>query len=85
MDLPSLTRWYDYSRARDRCSKTPTRVRAVVHPAVRRQEGARLNRIAHILKMIPYEKCRTRRVQLPKRSTKGAYDDQKPLREVGSS
>ena len=42
MDLPSLERWYDYSRARDRMLEaTDTKQGAVVHPALRRQEAAR--------------------------------------------
>ena len=40
MDLPSLERWYDYSRARDlMLKKTDTQDRAVVHRPLRRQEG----------------------------------------------
>ena len=40
MDLPSRSRWFDYSRARDMMLKaTDTKRCPVVHPAVRRQEA----------------------------------------------
>ena len=41
---------------------------------------ARLNVISHILEMIPYKKIAREKVKLPKRSKKGAYDDQAPLK-----
>ncbi|HWI57773.1 MAG TPA: polyphosphate kinase 2, partial [Bacillota bacterium] len=40
---------------------------------------ARLNCIRHILDLIPYEKLPREKVKLPKRSMKGAYDDQASL------
>ena len=36
---------------------------------------ARLNAITHLLKLIPYKKLPEDKVKLPKRSKKGAYDD----------
>ena len=40
MDLPSREPWYDYSRARDAMLKaTDTKLRALVHRPVRRQEA----------------------------------------------
>ena len=41
---------------------------------------ARLNCIAHILETIPYKRMRRDKVRLPRRSTKGRYDDQATLR-----
>jgi hypothetical protein len=41
---------------------------------------ARLNCIAHILKLIPYKHLPQQRVRLPKRSTKGRYDDKASLK-----
>jgi hypothetical protein len=41
---------------------------------------ARLNCIAHILKTIPHKKLSREKVQLPKRSDKGRYNDQRSLR-----
>jgi hypothetical protein len=40
----------------------------------------RLNCIAHILKSIPYKKIKNPKVKLPRRSNKGSYDDQAPLK-----
>ena len=39
MDIPSRTRWYDYSRARDHAQEDRHAHRAVAHRPVRRQEG----------------------------------------------
>ena len=41
---------------------------------------ARLNCIRHLLSLIPYKKVKRQRVKLPKRSMKGAYDDQATLK-----
>jgi hypothetical protein len=41
---------------------------------------ARLNVISHILKLIPYEKVKRKKIELPKRDMKDAYDDQATLR-----
>jgi len=40
------------------------------------KKRARLNCISHILSMIPYKKVPKEKVEMPKRSNKGAYDDQ---------
>ena len=42
---------------------------------------ARLNCIAHLLALIPYEEVPRKKVKLPKRSTKGEYDDQATLKD----
>jgi hypothetical protein len=36
---------------------------------------ARLNCIRHLLSLIPYKKVKRKKVKLPKRSQKDAYDD----------
>ena len=41
---------------------------------------ARLNCIAHLLRLIPYEKVPRQKIKLPKRSDKGEYDDQETLK-----
>jgi polyphosphate kinase len=41
---------------------------------------ARLSCIAHILEAIPHKRLQRDRVRLPKRSSKGRYDDQATLR-----
>ena len=77
MDLPSRTRWYDYSRARDKMlNATDTEVAPWYIVRSDDKKRARLNCIAHLLSLIPYRKAPREKVKLPKRSTKGAYDDQ---------
>ena len=44
------------------------------------KKRARLNCIAHLLKLIPYKKVPREKIKLPKRSMKGAYDDQATLK-----
>ena len=41
---------------------------------------ARLNCIRHLLSLIPYKKVARKKVKLPERSKKGAYDDQASLK-----
>ena len=81
MDLPSRERWYDYSRARDRMLEATDTKHAPWH-IVRSDDKkrARLNCISHLLSQIPYEKVPHEKVKLPKRSKKGAYDDQASLK-----
>jgi polyphosphate kinase 2 (PPK2 family) len=76
MDLPSRERWYDYSRARDMMLEATDTKHApwyILRSDDKRR--ARLNCIAHILKLIPYKKAPREKVKLPKRSKKRAYDD----------
>ena len=76
MDLPSRTRWYDYSRARDiMLKKTDTRIAPWYIVRSDDKKTARLNTIAHLLSRIPHKKLKEVKVKLPKRSSKGAYDD----------
>jgi polyphosphate kinase 2 len=77
MDTESYRRWYDYSRARDLMFKATSSKHApwsVIRSDDKRR--ARLNCIAHLLKTIPYKKISRDKVQLPKRSNKGRYNDQ---------
>jgi polyphosphate kinase len=81
MDLESYGRWYDYSRARDAMLKHTDSKDApwfIVRSDDKRR--GRLNCIAHILKSIPYKKIHRPKVKLPKRSKKGAYNDQASLK-----
>jgi len=76
MDLPSRERWYDYSRARDQMlDATDTKFAPwhIVKSDDKKQ--ARLNLISHLLKQIPYKRIPQKKVKLPKRSMKHAYDD----------
>jgi polyphosphate kinase 2 len=76
MDLPSRTRWYEYSRARDvMLKRTDTRVAPWYIVRSDDKRAARLNTIAHLLERVPYKKLSNKKVKLPKRSSKGAYND----------
>ena len=80
MDLPSRQRWYDYSRARDRMLKsTDTRHAPWVLVKSDDKRAARLNIISHLLSAIPHKKVKQDTVKLPKRSNKGAYDDERSI------
>jgi polyphosphate kinase len=81
MDVESFSRWYDYSRARDAMLKATDSKHApwcIVRSDDKRR--GRLNSISHILNAIPYKKLRRPKVELPKRSNKGAYDDHASLK-----
>jgi polyphosphate kinase len=81
MDVESFSRWYDYSKARDLMLDATDSKHApwtVVRTDDKRR--GRLNCIAHILSVIPYKKVPRERVKLPKRSSKGKYDDVSSLK-----
>jgi polyphosphate kinase 2 len=76
MDIESYRRWYDYSRARDMMLKMTDSRHApwnIVHSDDKRR--ARLNCIAHLLKIIPYKNIHKDKVRLPPRSNKNKYND----------
>ena len=76
MDIKSYSRWYEYSRARDdmlRATDTPQAPWFVLDSNCKKR--ARLNGIAHILSLIPYERIERTKVELPKRSNKRQYND----------
>jgi polyphosphate kinase 2 len=80
MDLPSRSKWFEYSRARDRMLDATDSKHApwfVLRSDDKKR--ARLNCIRHILDAIPYKKVPREKIKLPKRSMKGAYDDQATL------
>src|SRR5262249_589343 len=79
-DLCSRSRWFEYSRARDimlEATDTDFAPWHIVRSDDKRR--ARLNCISHLLGLIPYKKVRRKKVKIPKRSTKHAYDDQATL------
>ena len=81
MDLPSRSKWFDYSRARDKmldATDTPWAPWYILRSDDKKR--ARLNGIRHILKLLPYKKVPRDKVKLPKRSMKHAYDDQESLK-----
>lgn len=80
MDLPSRSRWFEYSRARDAMLEATDTKHAPWHILVSDdKKRARLNCIRHILDAIPHKALKREKVKLPKRSMKGAYDDQATL------
>ena len=81
MDLPSRTKWFDYSRARDLMLKATDTKHAPSH--ILRSDDkkrARLNCLVQILNLIPFKRVPCEKVKLPKRSMKDAYDDQASLK-----
>jgi polyphosphate kinase 2 len=77
MDLPSRAKWYEYSLARDAMLRaTDTKVAPWYIVKSDDKKRARLNTIAHLLKMIPHKKIDRPKVKLPNRSKKHAYDDE---------
>jgi polyphosphate kinase 2 len=81
MDLPSRSKWFEYSRARDMMLKATDTKWApwhILHSDDKKR--ARLNAIHHLLKLIPYKKVPREKIQLPGRSMKGAYDDHASLK-----
>jgi polyphosphate kinase 2 len=81
MDLPSRTKWFEYSRARDLMLKA-TDTKWAPWRILRSDDKkrARLNCIHHLLKIIPYKKVPREKIKLPERSMKGAYNDQAAIK-----
>ena len=74
MDLRSYSRWYDYSRARDEmfaATDTPWAPWYVVPSDDKKR--ARLNCIAHLLSLVPYQELQRDEIKLPKRQKPGDY------------
>jgi Uncharacterized conserved protein len=66
MDLPSRSRWYDYSDARDVMLKaTDTKFAPWYILRSDDKRRARLNCISHLLSMIPYQKVPEKRLSYP--------------------
>ncbi|MFC7336257.1 polyphosphate kinase 2 [Haloferula chungangensis] len=80
MDLPSRSKWFEYSRARDMMLEATDSEHAPWYILNSdNKKRARLNCIQHILNLIPYKKLKREKVKLPERSEKGAYDDRASL------
>ena len=74
MDLESHRRWYDYSRARDAMfAATDTDFAPWYVVMADDKRRARLNCIAHLLSLIPYEKLRGEPAKLPRRQKPRGY------------
>ena len=84
MDLKSYSRWYDYSRARDKmfaASDTEHAPWFVAHSD--RKKNVRLNIISHLLSKLPYEELPREKLELPPRQKRGDYvEPEHPLRGV---
>jgi polyphosphate kinase 2 len=81
IDLPSRSRWYDYSRARDKMlHATDTDYAPWYIVLSDDKKRARLNCISHFLSLIPYEHVPREKIKMPKRSTKEAYDDRATIK-----
>jgi polyphosphate kinase 2 len=75
MDVESWRRWDDYTRARDEMLTVSDTAHAPWHIVPSDdKKSARLNCIAHLLSVIPYERVHTDKVKLPKRPEKNKYD-----------
>ncbi|MFI5225941.1 MAG: polyphosphate kinase 2 [Candidatus Limnocylindrales bacterium] len=84
MDLKSYSRWYDYSRARDRMLAATDMPWAPWHIAhTDDKKRGRLNIISHLLSQIPYEPLEPRDVKLPKRQAAAGYvEPDQPLKYI---
>jgi len=81
MDLPSRSKWFEYSRARDlMLAATDTKHAPWYILNSDDKKRARLNCIRHLLSLIPYKDVPREKVKVPKRATKGAYDDKASLK-----
>ena len=79
-DLCSRSKWFAYSRARDTMfAATDTEYAPWYIVPSDDKRRARLNCIAHLLGLIPYQKLPRKKVQLPEPSTRNAYDDRATL------
>jgi hypothetical protein len=74
-DLESITRWEDYSRAKDAMFEvTDTPVAPWWTVDSDDKKAARLNVIAHLLSQIPYEPSEPEPVTIPKRPDAEGYE-----------
>ena len=83
MDMESIYRWEDYSRAKDDMmvhTDTAASPWFVVESAIKK--NARLNMISHLLSTIPYEEVEPEKVELPKRPQIGNY--RRPSRDLAN-
>ncbi|HEY1573601.1 MAG TPA: polyphosphate kinase 2 [Pseudonocardiaceae bacterium] len=81
MDLESLARWEDYSRAKDEMmvhTDTPDSRWFVVESDNKR--SARINMIAHLLSTVPYHKVPEPKIALPDRPKSSGY--QRPPKDL---
>jgi polyphosphate kinase 2 len=76
IDLEAQRRWYDYSRARDAMfAATDTDESPWYVVDANDQRTARLNCIAHLLTLIPYEEIPRKPIKFPRQQAKGDYSE----------
>ena len=76
IDTKSYDRWDEYTRARDEMFAASDTAWAPWFVADSNdKKRARLNIISHLLSKIPYERAPREKIKLPKRSSKGEYND----------
>jgi polyphosphate kinase 2 len=83
MDLQSITRWEDYSRAKDEMmvhTDTPEAPWYIVESDIKKH--ARLNMIAHLLSTLPYHEVAEPALELPPRPPSTGYI--RPPRETST-
>ncbi|MGB9771661.1 MAG: polyphosphate kinase 2 [Candidatus Kapaibacteriota bacterium] len=74
MDIASWQKWVEYSKAKDEMFKyTDTKVSPWYCVNADDKRKARLNCIAHILSMIPYEDVTPKPIELPRRKIDDSY------------
>jgi polyphosphate kinase 2 (PPK2 family) len=74
-DLQSITRWEDYSRAKDAMFEATDSKHAPWWTiASDDKKAARLNTIAHLLSQVPYESSEPEDVTIPKRPEAKDYE-----------
>jgi len=74
MDLESHSRWYDYSRARDAMFAATDVADSPWHVVDSNEKRrGRLNCIAHLLSLVPYEDVPREKIVLPKRQAARGY------------
>ena len=82
MDLQSITRWEDYSRAKDAMfihTDTPTAPWYTVESEDKKR--SRINVISHLLNTIPYEKIERELPEIPHRPDSDGKTYERPDRE----
>jgi polyphosphate kinase 2 (PPK2 family) len=83
MDMESIYRWEDYSRAKDDMmvhTDTPTSPWFEVESHIKKH--ARLNMISHLLSTIPYHEVELEKVVIPERPQIGNY--RRPPRDLSN-
>ncbi|MBD8060368.1 polyphosphate kinase 2 [Cellulomonas sp. JH27-2] len=84
MDLESISRWEDYSRAKDEMlvhTDIPASPWFIVESDIKK--NARINMISHLLSTIPYTDVPEEKIELPDRpAPSGGYD--RPPREMST-